>query len=52
MILLKWYLLGLARKWLGTGTALALVQWGMWKLWKNRKEIKALIVEKLNKGRA
>lgn len=52
MVLLKWYLLGLLRKWIGTGTALALAQWAIRKLWKRRKEIKTLIMEKLNKGKA
>lgn len=52
MVLLKWYLMGLLRKWIGTGTALALAQWAARKLWKHREEIKALILEKLNKGKA
>lgn len=52
MVLLKWYVMGLLRRLIGTGTALALAQWAIRKLWKHRKEIKTLIVGKLNKGKA
>jgi hypothetical protein len=52
MVLLKWYVMGLLRRLIGTGTALALAQWAIRKLRKHREEIKALILKKLNKGKA
>lgn len=49
MVFIKWLIWGKVKKWFGRGTVFILVQWFIRLCWKNRQELKKIIIEKLEK---